>query len=93
MVENPVADPLLQLAVLPDRAEVSQKVCPAERPAHNRGQFGCNSVKNQGQQVGESKLQQRGAEGYQVELDKLPKGTISKSPVDLFQKRHAGPLS
>ena len=41
-----------------------------------RRQLGRKAVKNQRQKIGEGKLQQRDAEGYQVELDKLPKGTI-----------------
>ena len=47
--------------------------------------FGCYAVKNQRQQIGEGKLQQRDTKGYQVKLYKLPKGTVTESGVELSQ--------
>ena len=63
---------------------LKQYVRPKNR-AQNRRQFGRNAVKNQGQQIGEGKLQQRDAEGHQVKLYKLPKGTVTESGVELSQ--------
>ena len=48
-------------------------------------QLGRNSVKNQRQQIGEGKLQQRDTKGHQVKLYKLPKGTVTESGVELSQ--------
>ena len=63
---------------------LKQCVRPKNR-TQNRGQFGCYAVKNQRQQIGEGKLQQRDTKGYQVKLYKLPKGTVTESGVELSQ--------